>query len=43
MCEKCHESYFAKDKDDTLKKGIHPINDKLDEAVRIGDKDVLKI
>ena len=40
MCEKCHESYFAKDKDDALKKGIHPINDKLDEAVRIGDKEV---
>ncbi|MCK4494528.1 MAG: hypothetical protein KAU26_10760, partial [Methylococcales bacterium] len=43
MCEKCHENYFAKDKDDALKKGIHPMNHKLDEAVKIGDKDVLKM
>ena len=43
MCEKCHENYFAKDKDDALKKGIHPMNDKLDEVVKIAGKEVLQM
>ncbi len=40
LCVDCHERHHAKDTKEALKKGIHPINEKLDEAVKIGGKTV---
>ncbi len=40
LCKNCHEKYFAKNKKEALKKGIHPMNHKLDKAVKIAKKEV---
>jgi len=40
LCKNCHKKYFAKDKKEALKKGIHPMNHKLEKAVKIAKKEV---
>jgi predicted CXXCH cytochrome family protein len=35
MCESCHQRQHARDKDDAKRKGVHPVNVKMDEAVEI--------
>lgn len=35
ICVDCHKRHHAKDKDEALSKGIHPMNGKLDEPVNI--------
>jgi predicted CXXCH cytochrome family protein len=35
LCQTCHDRQHAKDKDDAFKKGVHPVNIKMDEAVEI--------
>ena len=35
LCESCHQRQHAKDKEDAQKKGIHPVNIKLEDAVDI--------
>ena len=43
LCVACHERQHAKDEKESAKKGIHPMNLELDEAVKIADVDVKKI
>ncbi len=43
ICVDCHERQHAKNEKDALKKGVHPVNVKLDEPVKIGDKKIKKI
>ena len=40
MCKSCHERQHAENKDEALKKGVHPANHKLDEEVEIAGKQV---
>jgi len=40
ICVDCHERHHAKDKDDALKKGIHPMNTELDDEVEIAGKKI---
>ncbi|MEQ1528570.1 MAG: cytochrome c3 family protein, partial [Methylococcales bacterium] len=35
LCQTCHARQHAKDKDDAFKKGVHPVNIKMDEEVEI--------
>lgn len=35
FCESCHQRQHAKDKDEAKKKGIHPVNVKMDDEVDI--------
>lgn len=35
MCETCHDRQHADDKDDAKKKGVHPVNIKMDDEVEI--------
>ncbi|WP_428355585.1 cytochrome c3 family protein [Methyloprofundus sp.] len=43
LCIACHERQHAKDEDEAAKKGIHPMNLELDEAIKIEGVDVKKI
>ncbi|MFK5985567.1 MAG: cytochrome c3 family protein, partial [Pseudomonadota bacterium] len=43
LCTICHQQYTAKGLDNSLKKGIHPINVKLENAVTINNKKVQTI
>ncbi|HEC17403.1 MAG TPA: hypothetical protein ENI99_12650 [Sedimenticola sp.] len=43
ICRTCHEQQDAKDLDDARKKGVHPVNMTLKEAVNIADMEVKKI
>ena len=43
LCVDCHDRQYAKDEKEAAKKGIHPMNLKLDEAVKIEGVDVNKI
>ncbi len=43
LCIGCHERQHAKDDKDAAKKGIHPMNIELDEAVKIAGVEVKKI
>lgn len=43
MCESCHDRQHAKDKDDAKKKGVHPVNVKLDDAVEIAGNKVKEV
>ncbi len=40
LCVDCHERHHAEDPDDSKKKGIHTMNEDLEEEVKIGDKKV---
>ena len=40
MCVACHERHHAKDTDDAFAKGIHPMNEELEEAVKIAGVNV---
>ena len=43
MCQECHDRQHAEDKDDARRKGVHPVNAKLDEPVEIGKEKVEKV
>ncbi len=43
LCVACHERQHAKDEKDAAKKGIHPMNLELDEAVKIAGVEVKNI
>ena len=43
LCAQCHERQHAKDEKEARKKGIHPVNIELEEALKVGDKEVKKI
>ncbi|NOS87969.1 MAG: hypothetical protein HOP34_05415 [Methylococcaceae bacterium] len=38
LCHTCHDRQDAKDKDDAFKKGVHPVNMKMDDEVEINGK-----
>ncbi|VAX09015.1 hypothetical protein MNBD_GAMMA25-101 [hydrothermal vent metagenome] len=40
LCISCHQRQYAKDLDDARRKGVHPVNIKLDEPVKFGDEEV---
>ena len=40
LCVTCHQRQHAEDKDDAISKGIHPVNAKLDEPVKINGKQI---
>ncbi len=40
LCVDCHERHHAEDTEDALKKGVHPMNEDLEEEVEFGDKKV---
>ena len=43
LCAECHERQHAGDENEARKKGIHPVNIELEEAVKVGDGEVKKI
>ena len=43
LCEACHDRQHAKDKDDARRKGVHPVNAKLDEPVEIAGQKIEKV
>ena len=43
QCEDCHERQTSVDKKAAHHKGIHPIHEKLDKAVKIGEKDIRSV
>ncbi|MGZ8242740.1 cytochrome c3 family protein [Methylomagnum sp.] len=43
LCKNCHERQHAEGKDAAIKKGVHPVNAKLDDPVKINDKQVEKV
>ena len=43
LCQTCHQRQHAKDKDDARKKGVHPVNNKLDDPVEIAGKKIEKV
>ncbi len=40
MCVQCHQRHDAKDLQEARKKGVHPVNIKLDEPVKINGKKI---
>lgn len=40
MCVQCHQRHDAKDLKDARRKGVHPVNIKLDEPVKINGKKI---
>ncbi len=40
LCQQCHQRHVAEDLESARKKGVHPVNIKLDEPVKINDKEV---
>ena len=40
MCVQCHQRHNAKDLESARKKGVHPVNIKLEDAVRINNKEI---
>lgn len=43
LCKNCHERQHAEGKDEAQKKGVHPVNAKLDDPVEINGKKVEKV
>jgi predicted CXXCH cytochrome family protein len=43
LCQNCHERQHARDKDEAKRKGVHPVNAKLDEPVEIAGKKVERV
>ncbi|MCK5878060.1 MAG: 6-bladed beta-propeller, partial [Candidatus Marithrix sp.] len=43
LCKTCHTDYHSKSKKDAHKKGIHPVDIKLEKAVKIGEEKIKKI
>jgi len=43
LCAECHDRQHAKDKKEAKKKGIHPVNIELDEALKVDGKEIKKI
>lgn len=43
LCIDCHERQHAKDEEEAVKKGIHPMNLELDEMIKIEEVEVKKI
>lgn len=43
LCHTCHDRQDAKDKDDAFKKGVHPVNMKMDDEVEIDGKKTREI
>ncbi len=40
LCQACHQRQHAEDRDDARRKGVHPVNIRLDEPVRLGEEKV---
>jgi len=40
MCVSCHQRHNAEDIESARKKGVHPVNIKLEEPVKINDKEI---
>ena len=40
MCQQCHQRHYAKDLKSARKKGIHPVNIKLDKPVKINNREI---
>ena len=43
LCKSCHERQHAEGKDAARKKGVHPVNNKLDDPVEIAAKKIEKV
>lgn len=43
LCVACHERQHAKDEKEARKKGVHPVNIKLEKPVKLGEEEVKKI
>ncbi len=40
LCQTCHRRQHAEDRDDARRKGVHPVNVRLDEPVKLGEEKV---
>ncbi|NOZ52832.1 MAG: hypothetical protein GXP08_06750 [Gammaproteobacteria bacterium] len=43
LCAECHDRQYAQDAKDARKKGVHPVNIELEEAIKVGDNEIKKI
>ena len=43
LCHECHQRQHAKDKDDAIAKGVHPVNFDLEEPVTLGGKKIKRL
>jgi predicted CXXCH cytochrome family protein len=43
LCATCHERHDAEDLEDARRKGVHPVNMELDEAVTIADRELSRV
>ena len=43
LCIKCHQRHYAKDREEARRKGVHPVDIKLDQPVQMGDEKIKKI
>ncbi len=43
LCKACHQRHYARDRDEARRKGIHPVDIKLDQAVHMGDEKIERI
>ena len=43
LCQQCHRRHSAKDLKDARKKGVHPVNIKLDQPVKINNKEITHV
>ncbi|MDM8567464.1 cytochrome c3 family protein [Candidatus Halobeggiatoa sp. HSG11] len=43
LCKTCHADYYSKNKKAAHKKGIHPVDIKLEKPVKIGDKKIKQV
>jgi len=43
LCRTCHGRQNAKDKEDALKKGVHPVNTRLDDPVKLAGREIREL
>jgi predicted CXXCH cytochrome family protein len=43
LCQACHQRHYAKDLADARKKGVHPVNIKLDKPVKINNIEIKSV
>ncbi|HHJ39347.1 MAG: hypothetical protein AXA67_05110 [Methylothermaceae bacteria B42] len=43
LCHDCHKRQHARDKDDALKKGVHPVNFDLEESVTLKGRNIKRV
>ncbi|BAO45679.1 cytochrome c3 family protein [Thiolapillus brandeum] len=43
LCPACHGRQNARDKEDALKKGVHPVNTRLDDPVKLAGREIREL